>query len=100
MHTNPFNISDDPSLIMSHQLPNYSSVFKQEIISIYVQEGGGISLLEVAQLYTCSLLISYYDNAGIVPTHILELLSKQPEFCLRKAFKKFGRMLCFDYLYG
>ena len=24
----------------------------------------------------------------------------EPEFCLRKAFKKFGRMLCFDYLYG
>lgn len=94
---NPLNISDNPELSKYHSIPDITSVFVLELKNCYaIAQGDLKSMKEITEVYAVSMLISYNNNAKIVPMCIIDSILIQIFNASIQTSKLFNQNLLFE----
>ena len=96
-NSNPLNISENPELSKYHSIPDITSVFIMELKNCYTIANGNLKRMkEVTEIYAVSTLISYFDNAKIVPMCVVDSILFQILNASNQACKSFNQNLLFQ----
>jgi len=75
---NPFNITENRALYSGHVIPDITNSIKQDLLpQLLLYQYSNISAKEMVVNYAIVMIKSYYNNYGIVPMIVVDMITGQ-----------------------